>query len=64
MNGAGRLRFTVASSGRNPVLAFRKHYVGYLKGLPGISRLRNDLMKFETLEDVVKRLNAYAAEHP
>ena len=49
---------------RNPVLAFRKHYVGYLKGLPGISRLRNDLMKFETLEDVVKRLNAYAAEHP
>ena len=49
---------------RNPVLAFRKHYVGYLKGLPNISKLRNDLMQLEKLEDVVKRLNAYADDHP
>jgi tRNA-dihydrouridine synthase B len=49
---------------RNPVLAFRKHYVGYLKGLPGISKLRSDLMQLENLDDVVKRLHAYAAEHP
>lgn len=49
---------------RNPVLAFRKHYVGYLKGLPGISKLRHDLMQLETFESVVERLNAYAAEHP
>jgi len=49
---------------RNPVLAFRKHYVGYLKGLPNISGLRNDLMRLENLEDVIQRLNAYAAEHP
>ena len=41
---------------RNPVLAFRKHYVGYLKGLPGISALRSDLMRLEKLEDVEKRL--------
>jgi tRNA-dihydrouridine synthase len=48
---------------RNPVLSFRKHYVGYLKGLPGISKLRNDLMKLETLDDVRNRLHQYAAEH-
>jgi tRNA-dihydrouridine synthase B len=49
---------------RNPVVAFRKHYVGYLKGMPNISKLRSDLMALETLEDVVNRLNAYANEHP
>jgi tRNA-dihydrouridine synthase B len=49
---------------RNPVFAFRKHYVGYLKGLPNISKLRSDLMELDKLEDVVARLNAYAGEHP
>lgn len=44
---------------RNPVLAFRKHYVGYLKGLPGVSKLRTDLMRLETLDDVLSRLQAY-----
>ena len=48
---------------RNPVLAFRKHYVGYLKGLPRISTLRNDLMQLEKIEDVIDRLNAYANTH-
>ncbi len=48
---------------RNPVLAFRKHYVGYLKGLPGISKLRADLMQLDTLEHVRTRLQQYAAEH-
>ncbi|MFH0754925.1 MAG: tRNA dihydrouridine synthase DusB [Candidatus Omnitrophota bacterium] len=48
---------------RHPVLSFRKHYVGYLKGLPGISRLRADLMKLETLDSVRERLKEYADEH-
>ncbi len=48
---------------RNPVLAFRKHYVGYLKGLPGISRLRTDLMQLETHASVRTRLEQYANEH-
>lgn len=48
-----------AKSCRNPVLAFRKHYVGYLKGLPNISRLRSDLMKIETFEEVEIRLKAF-----
>jgi len=47
---------------RNPVLAFRKHYVGYLKGLPGIAKLRSDLMQLEKLEDVEERLKKFVAE--
>jgi tRNA-dihydrouridine synthase B len=47
---------------RNPVLAFRKHYVGYLKGLPGIAKLRSDLMQLEKLEDVEARLKRFVAE--
>lgn len=47
---------------RNPVLAFRKHYVGYLKGLPGISKLRTDLMRLETLDDVEARLKKFIEE--
>ncbi|MBF0122579.1 MAG: tRNA dihydrouridine synthase DusB [Candidatus Omnitrophica bacterium] len=44
---------------RNPVLAFRKHYVGYLKGLPNVSKLRSDLMTIETLEAVETRLRTF-----
>lgn len=50
------------SSCRNPVMAFRKHYVGYLKGLPHISKLRSDLMKIETLPEVEERLKRFLAE--
>ena len=45
--------------GRRPVLAFRKHYVGYLKGLPGVSKLRNDLMALENLDEVINRLTQF-----
>ncbi|MEI8012078.1 MAG: tRNA dihydrouridine synthase DusB [Candidatus Omnitrophota bacterium] len=48
---------------RNPVLSFRKHYVGYLKGLPGISKLRADLMKLEEKEAVIARLRDYSNEY-
>lgn len=44
---------------RNPVLAFRKYYVGYLKGLPGVSKLRDELMQLDTVEDVSARLRAW-----
>ena len=47
---------------RNPVLAFRKHYVGYLKGLPNISKLRSDLMQLEKIDDVINRLIDYTAD--
>ncbi len=48
---------------RNPVLAFRKHYVGYLKGLPGVSKLRTDLMQLEQLDQVEARLKKFTEEH-
>jgi tRNA-dihydrouridine synthase B len=44
---------------RNPVLAFRKHYVGYLKGLPSIAKLRSELMRLDTFDSVVACLRAY-----
>jgi len=47
---------------RNPVFAFRKHYVGYLKGMPGISKLRSDLMHLDTQEAVTSRLREYVLE--
>lgn len=47
---------------RKPVVAFRKHYAGYLKGLPNLSALRTDLMRLEELDDVAARLNLYLAE--
>ncbi len=33
--------------GRRALFAFRKHYAGYLKGLPYISKLRSELMQYE-----------------
>jgi hypothetical protein len=47
---------------RKPVFAFRKHYAGYLKGVPNISHLRKDLMQIETLDDAIARLQAFAKE--
>ena len=43
------------------VLTFRKHYVGYLKGLPNIAQVRSELMQFTMLEQVIERLQRYLA---
>lgn len=51
-----------SKSCRNPVLAFRKHYVGYLKGMPNISKLRSDLMQLDTLETVEARLRDFVRQ--
>lgn len=45
---------------RKPVIAFRKHYAGYINGLPNIGRLRAELMKIEDLDTAVACLNEYA----
>ncbi len=45
------------------VVPFRKHYVGYLKGLPNVTAVRNDLMQLTTLDSVVARLNKYLDEN-
>lgn len=44
------------------VVEFRKHYAGYFRGLPYISKLRSDLMQLLDVESVVKRLNLYLKE--
>jgi nifR3 family TIM-barrel protein len=41
------------------VQTFRKHYVGYLKGLPNISSVRSELMMMSELNQIAERLNRY-----
>ena len=45
------------------VMTFRKHYVGYLKGLPNIAPVRSELMQYTTLEPVIERLQKYLREN-
>jgi tRNA-dihydrouridine synthase B len=44
------------------VQTFRKHYVGYLKGLPNITPVRSELMQYMTQEQVIERLQKYLSE--
>jgi tRNA-dihydrouridine synthase len=41
------------------VQTFRKHYVGYLKGLPNIASVRSELMQLTRLDEVIERLEQY-----
>jgi len=43
-------------------MTFRKHYVGYLKGLPNIAPVRSELMQYTTLDPVIERLQKYLNE--
>ncbi|MCD4779555.1 MAG: tRNA dihydrouridine synthase DusB [Candidatus Omnitrophica bacterium] len=40
----------------NFIFPFRKYYVGYLKGLPRVAKLRSDLMRMTDVEDIKRRL--------
>ena len=44
------------------VMTFRKHYVGYLKGLPNIAPVRSELMQYTTIDPVIERLQKYLNE--
>jgi tRNA-dihydrouridine synthase B len=44
---------------RKGVIEFRKHYSGYLKGLYGASKVRQEMMQYLELEPVVQRLHHY-----
>jgi tRNA-dihydrouridine synthase len=44
------------------VVTFRKHYVGYLKGLPNITPVRSELMQCTIMEQVIERLQKYMNE--
>ena len=41
------------------VQTFRKHYTGYLKGLPNIAPLRSELMQYTMMAQVLERLQKY-----
>lgn len=61
---AEHLKLSVECRGESHgVTSFRKHYVGYLKGLPNVSKLRADLMQLFNVEDVIKRLYQYLDEN-
>jgi nifR3 family TIM-barrel protein len=54
------LRLNVEHKGeRYGVVTFRKHYVGYLKGLPNISAVRTELMKCTEEKQVADILHSY-----
>ena len=57
------LKLSVEYKGeRTGVLEMRKHYSGYLRGLPNIAKLRAELMTYSTVEPIVERLARFAEE--
>ncbi len=57
------LRFELAyKSPRRAVHEFRKHYGGYLKGLPNNSLCRQDVVRYESYEEIEERMMRYADE--
>jgi tRNA-dihydrouridine synthase B len=57
------LQLSVECKGeRKGVIEFRKHYTGYLKGLYGASKVRQELMIFINLEQTIVRLLRYRDE--
>ena len=54
------LRLSVENKGeRLGVIEFRKYYGGYLRDLPGVSKLRTDLMRYTELQPVVDRIEQF-----
>jgi tRNA-dihydrouridine synthase B len=57
------LRLSVEyKGGRTGVLEMRKHYSGYLRGLPGIAKLRAELMTYDMMDHVAERLTKFVDE--
>ncbi|OGX06399.1 MAG: tRNA dihydrouridine synthase DusB [Omnitrophica WOR_2 bacterium GWA2_47_8] len=57
------LKLNVEQRGlKDGVITFRKHYIGYLSGLPNVSRLRAELMQLAELEPIIKRLHQFLDE--
>ncbi|HEY4613203.1 MAG TPA: tRNA-dihydrouridine synthase, partial [Bacteroidota bacterium] len=44
---------------RKGVIEFRKHYAGYLKGLPHASKVRQDVMQWVEQQPIIGRVNEY-----
>ena len=50
---------TECKGGRKGVIEFRKHYSGYLKGLYGASKVRQEMMQYIDLDLAMERLYQY-----
>lgn len=54
------LKLSVEFKGeRKGVIEFRKHYAGYLRGLPNASKLRQELMQFTEMLPVMERVTQF-----
>jgi tRNA-dihydrouridine synthase B len=54
------LRLSVLQKGETrAVLEFRKHYTGYLRDLPNISKIRSELMHFTEMSPIVDHIQQY-----
>ena len=59
------LKLSVQLKGlRDGVIPFRKYYIGYLKGVPNVARLRSDLMSLVDLDKIIERLVRFLERHP
>lgn len=59
------LKLSVRLKGlRDGVIPFRKHYTGYLKGIPNVARLRSDLMQLVDVDRIVERLHRFLEMNP
>jgi len=57
------LRMAVELKGeKHGNLSFRKHYSGYLKGLPSVVKLRSEIMQFVEYSPIEERLRRYVEE--
>ncbi len=56
------LRLSVLQKGeQRAVLEFRKHYTGYLRDLPNVSKIRSELMHFTEMSPIVDHIQQYVA---
>jgi tRNA-dihydrouridine synthase B len=49
---------------RRGVIPFRKHYAGYLNGVPHVAQLRSELMLLTDPQAIIKRLNQFLEHSP
>jgi tRNA-dihydrouridine synthase B len=57
---ADHLKLSVELKGeKKGVIEFRKHYSGYLKGLYGAAKVRQEMMQYFELEPALIRLDQY-----
>lgn len=49
--------------GRRALFAFRKHYAGYLRGIPHGAKLRSELMQLEDVDSIEACLRRFADSH-